>query len=65
VGGVIVKDDLDRGRGAVGGVEGVEKLDEFATAMTIPDQRVHLTREQVDAGHQRHRSMALCTRDRG
>jgi len=47
VGGVIVKDDLDRGRGGVGGVESVEKLDEFAIAMTIPDQRVHLTREQV------------------
>ena len=59
VGGVIVEDDLDRGRDGVGGIEGIEKLDEFATAMTIPDQRVHLTREQVDAGHQRHRSVAL------
>jgi hypothetical protein len=27
--------------------------------MTISDQGVHLTREQVDAGHQGHRSVAL------
>jgi hypothetical protein len=56
---VIVENDFDRGCDGISGVEGLQKLDEFATAVTIPDQRVHLTGEQVDAGHQRHRSVAL------
>jgi len=35
VGRVIVEDDLDRGCGGVGGIEDVEKLNEFAATMTI------------------------------
>jgi hypothetical protein len=35
---MIVEDQLDRGIGRIGGVEQLEEFDEFATAMTIPDQ---------------------------
>jgi len=33
--GVIVENDFDRGCDGIGGVEGLQKLDEFATAVTI------------------------------
>ena len=56
---MIVEDDLDRGRGGVGGIEHIEEFDEFATAVAILDQGVHLAGQQVDAGHQRDRSVAL------
>src|SRR5689334_21646123 len=57
--GVIVEDDLDRGHCGVGGIEHIEKFDEFATAMAVLDEGVHLAGQQVDAGHQSDRSMAL------
>src|SRR5207237_4185786 len=57
--GVIVENDLDRGRGGVGGLQHREEFDEFATAVAVLDQRVHLAGQQVDAGHQRQRSLAL------
>ena len=47
------------GRRRVGGVEQTEEFDKFATAVAILDQGVHFTGQQVDAGHQGDRSMAL------
>ncbi len=41
------------------GVEALEKLDGFATAMALPDQGVNVTAQQADAGHQGHRAMTL------
>ena len=38
--GMIVEDDLDRGRRRVGGVEPFEKLDELARAMSVLDAGV-------------------------
>ena len=57
--GMIVQDQLDRRVGWVGGVEKLEKFDEFATAMTVPDEGVNLTGEQIDAGQQTDRAMAF------
>ena len=59
VGGMVVEDDLDRGVGRIGGVEELEKLDEFPAAMALSDQGVDLTGQQIDAGHQGQRAVAL------
>jgi hypothetical protein len=50
VGGVIVKDDLDRSMRCIGRVDNLEKFDELAAAMPVPDQGVNLPGQQVDAG---------------
>jgi hypothetical protein len=34
----------------IGGVDKLEKLDEFAAAMAIPDEGMNLTGQQIDAG---------------
>jgi len=47
--GMVVEDDLDRGRGWVGGFQHIEEFDEFTTAIAVLDERVHLAGEQVDA----------------
>src|SRR5437762_11593410 len=52
MGGMVVENDLDCGFGGVGGVEEVEKLDEFATAVAFLDQGMDVTSEQIDPGHQ-------------
>ena len=57
--GMIVEDQLDRRVGRIGGVEELEKFDEFATAMTVLDQGMDVTGEQIDAGHQGHRAVAF------
>ena len=57
--GMIVGDQLDRRVGRIGGVEELEEFDEFAAAMTVPDQGVNLTAEKVDAGQQAHRAVAF------
>src|SRR4051812_46392401 len=51
--------DLDRGVGGVGGVEKLEKLDEFPTAVAFLDQRMNVTGEQIDAGHQSQGAVAF------
>ena len=56
--GVIVEDDLDRGHRGVGSIQHIEEFDEFATAMAVLNEGVHLAGQQVDAGHQGDRSMA-------
>ena len=38
--GMIVEDQLDRRVERIGGIEELEEFDEFAAAMTIPDQGV-------------------------
>ena len=57
--GMIVEDQLDRGIGRIGGVEKLEKFDEFATAMAIPDQRMDLATDKIDTGQQADRAVAL------
>src|SRR5215472_1737495 len=52
MGGMVVENDLDRGVGGVGGVEELEKLNEFAATVAFLDQGVDVTGEQIDTGHQ-------------
>src|SRR5215472_2263493 len=56
---MVVEDDLDCRIGRIRGVQELEKLDEFATAMAVFDQRVDVTAQQVDAGHQGHSAMTF------
>jgi len=56
---MIVEDQLDRRMGRIGGIEELEKFDEFATAMAVPDEGVNLTGEQIDAGQQTDCAVAL------
>ena len=57
--GMIVEDQLDRGVGRIGRVEELEELDELAAAVAILDQGVNLAGQQVDAGQQADRAVAL------
>src|SRR5438309_11049263 len=59
MGGMVVEDDLDCRIGGVGGVEELEKLDEFATAVAFLDQGMDVTSEQIDPGHQGQGAVAL------
>jgi hypothetical protein len=56
--GVIVEDDLDPGHRGVGSIQHTEEFDEFATAMAVLDEGVHLSSQQVDAGYQGDRSLS-------
>ena len=56
---MIVEDKLDRRLGRIGGVEKLEEFDEFAAAMAILDQRMDLAGDEVDAGQQADRAVAL------
>ena len=47
--GMIVEDQLDCRVGRIGGVEKLEKFDEFAAAVAVLDEGVNLAGEQVDA----------------
>ena len=57
--GMIVENQLDRRMGRIGGVEDLEELDEFAAAVAVPDEGVNLAGEQIDAGQQTDRAVAL------
>jgi hypothetical protein len=57
--GMIVEDQLDLRMGRVGSVEELEKFDEFAAAMAVPDEGVDLAGQEIDAGQQADRTMAL------
>jgi hypothetical protein len=59
VGGVIVKDDLDRSMRRIGRVNNLEKFDELAASMPVPDQGVNLPGQQIDAGQKADGAMAL------
>ena len=57
--GMIVENQLDRRMGRIGGVEDLEELDEFAAAVAVLDEGVNLPGEQIDAGQQTDRAVAL------
>src|SRR5277367_2396081 len=57
--GMIVEDQLDRRLGRIGVVEKLEEFDEFAAAMAVLDQRMDLAGDEVDAGQQADRAVAL------
>ena len=56
---MIVEDQLDRSMGRISGIDQLEEFDELAAAMAISDQGVNLTGQQIDAGQQADRAMAL------
>jgi hypothetical protein len=56
---MIVEDQLDRGMGRIGSVDKLEKFDEFAAAVAIPDEGMNLTGKQIDAGQQTGGAVAL------
>ena len=57
--GMIVEDQLDRCVSWIGGIEKLEKFDEFAAAMTVPDEGVNLTGEQINTGQQTDSAIAF------
>src|SRR5262249_44706628 len=56
--GMVVENDLDRGVGRIGGIEQLEKFNEFAAAVAFLDEGVNVTGEQIDTGHQGHGAVA-------
>ena len=56
---MIVEDHLDRRVGRIGGVGKLEEFDEFAAAMAVLTQGMDLSADQVDAGQQADRAVAL------
>jgi hypothetical protein len=56
---MIVEDRLDRCMGRIGDIEKLEEFDEFAAAMAILDQGMDLVGDEVDAGQQADRAVAL------
>ena len=57
--GMIVEDQLDRRMGGIGGIEKLEEFNEFAAAVAILDQGMDLAGEQINAGQQADRAVAL------
>jgi hypothetical protein len=56
---MIVEDQLDRRVGRIGGIEKLEKFDDFAAAMAILDERMNLAGHEIDAGQQADRAVTL------
>ena len=56
---MIVEDQLDRRVSRIGGIDKFEEFDEFAAAVAVPDEGVNLAGEQVNAGQQADRAVAL------
>jgi hypothetical protein len=56
---MIVEDQLDRRMGRIGGIEKLEKFDEFAAAMAVLDEGVNLASQQIDAGQQTDGAVTL------
>ena len=46
---MIVEDQLDRRVGRISGINELEKFDEFAAAVAIPDQGMNLSGKQINA----------------
>src|SRR5437868_14990282 len=59
VGGMIVEDQLNRGRGRIGRIDKFEKLNELAAAMAVAHQGMHLPADEIDPGKQADRAMAF------
>jgi hypothetical protein len=55
--GMIVEDQLDGRVGRIGGMKELEESEEFAAAMTVPDQGMNLAADKVDASQ--HRAVAF------
>src|SRR5579864_2981070 len=56
---MVVEDQMDRGLGRIGAVDELEEFDEFPATVAILDQSVDLATDQVDAGQQANRAVAL------
>ena len=56
---MIVENQLDRRMGRIGGIDELEEFDEFAAAVAVLDEGVNLPGEQIDAGQQTDRAVAL------
>ena len=56
---MIIEDQVDRGAGRVGRIVELEELDELTATVTISDQGMHFAGQQVDAGKQADRAVAL------
>src|SRR5215469_7500381 len=52
MGGVVVENDLDRGVARIGGIEALEKFNEFAAAVAFLDQGMDVTGKQIETRHQ-------------
>src|SRR3984893_13029473 len=59
MGRMIVENQSDRRMGRIGSVDKLEEFDEFAAAVAIPDEGGNLTGEQINAGKQTDRTVAL------
>ena len=57
--GMIVEDQLDRGRGRIGRIDKLEKLNELAAAMAVAHQGMHLPTDEINPGEQADRAVAL------
>src|SRR5216684_5937582 len=57
--GMIVENQLDRRMGRIGGIDELEEFDEFAAAVAVLDEGVNFAGEQIDAGQQTDRAVAL------
>ena len=56
---MIVEDQLDHRTARIGGVEELEEFNEFAAAVAILDEGVDLAADEIDAGQQADRAVAL------
>ena len=56
---MIVEDKLDRSVRRIRSIKSLEKADEFARAMTILDTGMYFAGQQIDAGEQAQRAVAL------
>jgi len=52
VGGMVVEDQLDRRRSRIACIEKLQKFDELARAVALLDERMDLTRREIDPGKQ-------------
>jgi hypothetical protein len=57
--GMIVEDQLDRGASRIGGIEKLEELDELSAGMTVSDEGMDPSGEQIDPDQQTERAVAF------
>jgi len=56
---MIVEDQLDRGRGRIGRIDKLEKLNELAAAMAVAHQGMHLPADEINPSEQADRAVAF------
>src|SRR6476660_2745123 len=56
---MIVEDQLDGGAGRIGGIEKLEEFDELAAAVTVSNESVDGSSEQINPGQQAERAIAF------